>query len=448
MEIKRIFKPRSVAVVGASRKIDKPGYQILKNFLTDFKGRIYPVNPNADRIAGIKSYPNISSIPYQIDLAIIAVKEDHIPAVLRNAIKKKVKLAIIISEITSENVREEVLKTVSKREIRILGPSSIGLYIPRHGLNTLFIPKNKQRYPASGGVGIASQSGAVGSILLDELAIRNIGVSSFIGLGKEWDITLDEVMEYFYEDTNTFILAAYLESIANGRKLFEIIRRFSVRKPLIIYKGGRDNISRRVVETHTGTMVDYRVFYGAARQSGAIIIKDLSWMVDTIQALYFQPLPKGNRIGIVTGAGGLAISLIDKAATYGMEIREYVDVGGTSGDDTYLDEVEKLFKRDDIDVIALIPYYPSPAITEEFNIKLYGLMKDMRDSGETKPIYVISIGSNYSMEFINTASQYKIPVFTSTSSFVDVVGELYGYWRYLTHRDMEKNYREVFTKLK
>ncbi len=442
--MKRLLRCRSVAIIGASRSIEKPGYQILKNFLKDFKGRIYPVNPNADRIAGMKAYPSITSIPYDVDLAIISVRERFLPDVVEEAISKGVRLIVIITDIKNPDIREKVLSIVSKTDTRILGPSSIGLYIPSLGLNTLFLPKDKQGYPEKGGVGIATQSGAVGSLILDELSILNIGISKFIGLGREWDITLEEVLEYFKDDVETLLATAYIERVSNGRKFFEIVGSFTRKKPLIVYKGGREETSAKIVETHTGTMIDYRVFYGAARQTGIILIKDIRWITDAIQAIYFQPIPKGNNIGLVTGAGGLGITLLDEVNRYGLSIKKYVDVGGTAGDEEYLTWIEKMYRNDEIDVITLIPYYPSPAISNEFNTSLYGLVKDMQEAGYIKPIYVVSISGGYigaaSRELVN----YKIPVLASTSSFVEIVGELYNYWIYLRNRRVDGEYKEIY----
>jgi len=444
MELKNLLRCRSVAIIGASRSIEKPGYQILKNFLRDFKGRIYPVNPNADRITGVKAYPSITSIPYDVDLAIISVSEKVLPKVVEESISKGVKLIIIITDIRDPGIREKVLTIVSKTKTRILGPSSIGLYIPSLGLNTLFLPKDKQGYPESGGVGIATQSGAVGSLLLDELSILGIGVSKFIGLGREWDITLEEVMEYFREDEDTLLTTAYIERVSNGRRFFEIVKEFTLTKPLIIYKGGREETSAKIVETHTGTMIDYRVFYGAARQAGSILIKDIRWITDAIQAVYFQPIPKGNRIGLVTGAGGIGITLLDEVNRYGLTIKEYIDVGGTSGDDEYLEWIEYMYRDKEIDIIALIPYYPSPAISNEFNTSLYGLVKDMLEAGYSKPVYIVPISGGYIGEASRELIEYKIPVLSSSTSFVDIVGELYNYWRYLKSRRVDNKYREVY----
>ncbi len=447
MDLNRLLKCRSVAIIGASRNIEKPGYQILNNFIRNFKGRVYPVNPNADRIAGMKAYPSVKSIPYDVDMAIVSVREHILPQVVEESVSKGVKLIVIITDIRDPDIREEVLHIVSKGGIRILGPSSIGLYIPSQGLNTLFIPQDRQGYPGDGGVGIATQSGAVGSLILDELSMLGIGVSKFIGLGREWDITLEEVLEFFMEDEKTLLATVYIERVSNGRRLFRIISEFTLTKPLIIYKGGREEASAKAVETHTGAMIDYRVFHGASKQSGAILIKDIRWITDAIQALYFQPIPKGSNIGLVTGAGGIGITLLDEVHRYGLSITRYIDVGGTAGDYEYIDWIEKMYRDDGIDVIALIPYYPSPAMSDKFNISLYKLVKEMLEKGYSKPIYVIPISSGYigaiSRELIN----YKIPVLTSTSAFVEIVGELFNYWTYLKNKKVDAEYREIYESI-
>ncbi len=447
MDLNRLLKCRSVAIIGASRNIEKPGYQILNNFIRDFKGRVYPVNPNADRIAGMKAYPSVKSIPYEVDMAIISVREHTLPQVIEESVSKGVKLIVIITDIRDPDIREEVLHIISKGRIRILGPSSIGLYIPSQGLNTLFIPQDRQGYPGDGGVGIATQSGAVGSLILDELSMLGIGVSKFIGLGREWDITLEEVLKFFKEDEKTLLATAYIEKVTNGRRLFKIINEFTLSKPLIIYKGGREEASAKAVETHTGTMIDYRVFHGAAKQYGAILIKDIRWITDAIQALYFQPIPKGSNIGLVTGAGGIGITLLDEVHRYGLSINKYVDVGGTAGDDEYISWIEKMYRDVGIDAIALIPYYPSPAISEGFNVSLYRLVRDMFEQGYLKPIYVIPISSGYIGTISRELIGYKIPVLTSTSAFVEIIGELFNYWTYLKNKKVDSGYQEVYESI-
>lgn len=442
--LKELSRVRSAAIVGASRNIGKPGYQILKNFLRDFKGRIYPVNPKADRIEGVKAYPSISSIPYDVDLAVISVNEKVLPQVVSEATSKKVKFIVIITDIKDPSIKEEVLNILSNTESRALGPSSIGLYIPRQGLNTLFNPGERQGYPGIGGVGIATQSGAVGTLILDGLYNLGIGVSKFIGLGKEWDITLEEVIKFFKFDDETLLLTIYIERVLNGRRFFEIIKEFTYEKPLIIYKGGRGEPSRYAVASHTGVMTDYRIFHGVAKQAGSILIREIGWIVDAIQSIYFQPIPKGNNVGIVTGAGGIGIALLDEVERYGLSIARYIDVGGTAGDDAYMENIEEMYRDGDIDAIALIPYYSSPAITDEFNAKLSGLVDDMLGSGYLKPIYVIQIGGNYIGSALRNLVTSKIPVLSSTSSFVEIIGELYNYWGYLRYRGVDRGYKEIY----
>jgi len=442
--IKELFRVRSAAIVGASRNTGKPGHVILKNFLRDFKGRIYPVNPNADRIEGLKSYPSISSIPYDVDLAVISVNETALPNVLKEAISKGVKFLVIITDIKNPDIKEKVLNILTNAESRVLGPSSIGLYIPKQGINTLFNPGERQGYPGYGGVGIATQSGAVGTLILDGLYNLGIGVSKFIGLGREWDITLEEIIKFFEYDEDTLLLTIYIENILNGRRFFEVVKEFTYKKPLIIYKGGREEPSRYAVLSHTGVMTDYKIFYGVAKQAGSILIRDIGWIVDAIQAIYFQPIPKGSNIGIVTGAGGIGIALLDEVEGYGLSIARYVDVGGTSGDDEYIDYIEEMYRDSNIDVIALIPYYPSPAITHEFNIKISSVVKYMLEKGYTKPLYVIQVGGGYRDSMSLELIKNRIPILSSTSSFVEIIGELYNYWRYLRYKGVDKRYKEVY----
>ena len=323
-----IFSPRSVAVVGASRRRDSLGYALLHNLIvTEFAGAIFPVNPNAQAVHSLKCWPSLSAIPDPIDLAVIMVPPKLVQPVVEEAIAEKVRGLIVItagfSEIGEEGREAEhkLRETVRAAGIRMIGPNCMGVINadPEVSLNATFAPTPAQ----PGTIGFVSQSGALGVAILNVAKDLGIGLTQFVSMGNKADVSGNDLIEHWEEDPETRVIAMYLESFGNPRRFTEIAKRVSKKKPILIVKSGRTVEGARAASSHTGAIAGTDVTVSAfLDQCGVIRANTIEEMFDVAQALDRCPLPKGNRVGIVTNAGGPAIMATDACVNLGLRIAE------------------------------------------------------------------------------------------------------------------------------
>ncbi len=320
--MEKLFNPSSVAVVGASHNPHKVGHILFYNLLRTFRGRVYPVNIKGGEILGRKAYINLSELPEVPDLVVVAVPSDAVPGVVREAVKVGARAMVIISggfgEAGREDLDEELKKALEGTNIPVVGPNCIGIYTP--DLNATFLSSDRQDFPGRGGVSILSQSGAIIAAVLDIFAREEIGVSKVVSLGNK--LFLDEVdfLEHLEKDPETDVIVLYLEGVRRGRKLYETVRRITKTKPVIVLKGGKTQRGMKAASSHTEALVgDYDVFRGAMRQAGAIEVESLEELADVILALK-QPVPRGNKLLIVTNGGGFGVMAADFATELGFEL--------------------------------------------------------------------------------------------------------------------------------
>ncbi|MEM1984474.1 MAG: CoA-binding protein, partial [Candidatus Korarchaeum sp.] len=249
------FKPYSVAIVGASRNEEKVGHVILRRMIEiGFQGRLYPVNPSAEEILNIKCYPSLSQIPDRVDLVVVAVRAEATPEIMKEAADKGAKGALVVSggfsEVGNSELERKLVETAKRHGIRIIGPNCLGIFDPKNKVDTLFLPEKVMPRPKEGGVAVLTQSGSLGSTLLTMMRKEGIGISKFVSYGNRADVDEGELVEYLMDDEDTKVIAAYVESVADGRKFMESIRRASERKPVVILKGGRTQSGNRAVRSH------------------------------------------------------------------------------------------------------------------------------------------------------------------------------------------------------
>ncbi len=319
-----LFDPESIAVVGASREEKKVGHLILKNIISSgYEGRLYPVNPKAEEILGLKTYPSLLEIEDKVDLAVIAVPNTIVPAVMDQAGQKGVKAAVVITagfkEVGKEGAElERRVGEIGKRYgIRILGPNCLGLINTHSKINATFT----RNYPKEGGVAITSQSGAVGTTALDWAAETSVGFSKFISVGNKVDIDETELLSYLQEDEQTKVIGMYIESIDRGEKFMRVAYETSRSKPIIALKAGRTSSGARAASSHTGALSGSDQIYDAAlEQSGVIRVRTIDDFFDALQVLAEMPLPPGDGVAIVTNAGGLGVLAADACADHGLNL--------------------------------------------------------------------------------------------------------------------------------
>lgn len=304
------FSPEGVAIIGASTNPGKLSYGIVKNMtLFGYQGKIYPINPKADQILGLKCYSDISDVPDPVDLAVIVLPAPMTPTVLRACGDRGIKAVVIISggfrEIgASGEELEETCREIAKAyRMRVIGPNCVGTMDLFTGLNTTFI----EGVPDQGGIGFISQSGAVCGGVVDYFAEKHIGFSHFASLGNELDVDESDMIAFFGDHRKVKVIACYVEGIQDGKKFMRIAGEVSRHKPIVLLKAGKSEEGARAVSSHTGSLAGaYSAYQAAFRQSGVIEVPDLSSLFDVAWALNCQPLPRGNSAVLFTNAGGPA----------------------------------------------------------------------------------------------------------------------------------------------
>lgn len=314
--MKAFFNPRTVAVVGASRQEGKVGHSVLLNLLRGGfpAGGIYPVNPGSADILGVKTYPDIPSIPGKIDLAVLVIPAAQIHSALEACVRKGAGAAVVISagfkEVGGEGAAlERELKTRCRElGIRVLGPNCLGIISTQGRLNASFSPG----MPPEGGVGFFSQSGALGTAILDWAVGEQIGLSKFISLGNKMDLSEVDAVQALSEDPDTRVILGYVEGIERGREFMAAALAASCRKPLIMYKAGTTSAGARAASSHTGALVGSdKAVEAAFRQSGVFRVHSLQELFALAQSFSCQPLPSGPRLLVLTNAGGPGIIAAD-----------------------------------------------------------------------------------------------------------------------------------------
>jgi acetyl coenzyme A synthetase (ADP forming)-like protein len=320
--MREIFEPDSIAVVGAAREKGKIGYIVLRNIISSgFAGRIYPINPKADEILGLKCYGSIKEIEDDIDLSIFLVKGPLVPALLREAAEKGVKAAIIISagfkEIGKEGaeLERQVVEIVKEYGIRVLGPNCLGAINTYHNMNATFTAN----YPEQGPLAIISQSGAICTTILDWNQETKVGFSRFISVGNKADLDEADLIEYIGKDEETKVIGMYIEGAERGKEFMEKAREATKRKAIVNLKAGRSSTGARAASSHTGSISGSDSIWEAAmEQAGIIRAKDMDELFDYCLAFSKLPMPKGEGLVIVTNAGGLGVMSADACYDHGV----------------------------------------------------------------------------------------------------------------------------------
>ncbi|MEM2944208.1 MAG: acetate--CoA ligase family protein [Methanomassiliicoccales archaeon] len=325
--MKTLFEPKSIAVVGAAREETKVGHVVVKNLIASgFEGRIYPVNPKADVILGLKCYASLTAIPDEIDLAIVVVPNVLVPKIMEEAGHKGVKSAIIITSGFKESGKEgaELERKVGeigrKYGINILGPNCLGLINTHHNMNATFT----RNYPKEGTISIMSQSGAICTTILDWASQNRIGFAKFISVGNKVDIDEADLLAYLRNDDYTKAIAMYIEGTDRGTEFMRQASLTTRSKPIIALKAGRTSSGAKAASSHTGALSGSDAVYDAAMdQAGIVRVKTIDQLFDLLLVFSNMPLPTGDKVAIVTNAGGLGVMAADAAADHGLTLASF-----------------------------------------------------------------------------------------------------------------------------
>lgn len=431
---KKFFSPGSIAVIGASREPEKLGAQILNNIISGkYKGKIYPVNPKADEIAGLKCYPDISSIPDVCDLAVVVVPAGVVSSVIEDCGKKGIKALVVISAGFKETGKEgeikekQLVETARKYGCRIIGPNCLGIIDTYSDLNVSFAPL----MPSKGGIAFISQSGAIISAVIDWSRKQKVGFSRIISMGNMADVSESELIESCAVDENTKVILLYLEGVKNGKDFIERVSRVTKKKPVIAIKAGLTDSGSKAASSHTGSLAGMAQAYSAAfKKTGILQVATMEELFDLSLIFSYQPLINGDRIVIVTNAGGPAVVTTDSVEKQGLKMADLssetlnhlknnlppaanihnpVDVLGDATEERYSTAFETVIKDDSVDGVIVIvtpqtitrPLETAKVIVE--NSKKYN-----------KPVVTSFMGGNVvesSIEFLreNRIPNYEFP---------------------------------------
>lgn len=323
-----IFYPCSIAVIGASSKEGTLSFELISNLVKyGYKGCIYPVNPKSHSVHSIKAYANVTNITDEIDLAVIMVPKDLVLKAIDDCRKKKIHSVVVITAGFKETgkdgarMEEELVAKIKKYRMRLIGPNCMGLINthPDVKLNCTFV----QGTPVAGGIGFVSQSGALGAAILKTVQQNDIGLAQFVSIGNKADVSGNTVLEYWWHNDDIKVITLYLESFGNPRMFMELTREITKTKPVIAIKSARTKAGMKAASSHTGALASSDAVVSAfLEQSGVIRVNTTDEMFDIARAFDMANLPSGNRVGILTNAGGPAILAVDECANCGLIIPE------------------------------------------------------------------------------------------------------------------------------
>src|SRR5512140_392602 len=407
--MRKIFEPKSIAVVGAGRTRGDLGAEIFHNLIaTGFKGRLYPVNAKATEVEYVPAYARVSDIPGEVDLAVIVVPAPHVESVVDDCIQKKGGAIVVITagfgEI-GEDGKERETRLVAKIRsagMRMVGPNCMGVLNadPNVRLHATF----SAVYPPKGNVAMSTQSGALGLAILDYARSLNIGFSTFISVGNKAAVSGNDLLQYWAEDPRTDVILLYLESFGNPRKFATIARRVARKKPIVAVKSGRSRSGARAASSHTGALAESdMIVRDLFRQAGILRTDTLEEMFDVASLLANQPLPASGRVAILTNAGGPGILAADACEARGLEVatlaehtteelksflpreasvRNPVDMIASASAENYGRAMDALLKDENVDALLVIYI---PVVPEHAN-EVAGAIREVACTHTSKPI--------------------------------------------------------------
>ena len=443
--IARLLAPGSVAVVGASQRTGTIGHGVLRNLLAgEFTGPVYPINPTATAVAGVRAYPTIREVPDHVDLAVLVVPAEHVLGVVRDCVAKHVHGLVVISAGFAEmgtaaaGTEREIVRLARRNGMRMIGPNCMGVLntSPSIRLNATFAPFT----PPAGRVGFASQSGGLGIEILARARQVGLGISTFVSMGNKADVSGNDLIQYWDEDPDTDVILLYLESFGNPQKFARLARRVARRKPIIAVKSGRTAAGARGTSSHTAALAVPDVAVDALfRQAGVIRVDTLEQLFEVATVVLHQPLPPGRRVAIITNGGGPGILAADACLAAGLEVPELAeqtqqtlrsfaspDAGVSNPVDLVASAAAEQFERalrtllDDDGIDACIVVFVAPMVTRAEDV---GRAVVRGAAGATKPVVSCFLGRNGTLELLaGDEPSSPIPSFAFPEAAVSALG--------------------------
>jgi len=451
MGLESFFNPKSVAIVGASRQKSKVGYEILANMMgAGYKGEIYPVNPQADTIEGLKCYPDLESIKKVPELVIIVVPAKIVPATMQQCAKVGTRAVIIITagfkEVGKEGreLEEQISQTARQAGIRVIGPNCLGVIVPANKLNASF----GGDLPAAGSIAYLSQSGALLAAIFDIANASGIGFSKLISIGNKADVGELDVIKDLSSDKDTKVIAGYLESITDGDAFVRQAEQISHIKPILLIKSGGTQAGAKAASSHTGSLAGSETAYESAFERAGIIRCDsIKQQFDYAQAFANQPLPAGPRVAVITNAGGPGIMAADSIEQRGLTFAKLndetvrkleselppaanlynpIDVLGDALADHYEFALSVVLDDPNVDIVLVL--LTPQAMTEA--AATAEVIVNISRQKPLKPILTCFLGAKKVAEGVRILREGKIPQYDATGSAVAAIKGMVNYVRW------------------
>ncbi|MDI6709330.1 MAG: acetate--CoA ligase family protein [Bacillota bacterium] len=447
-DLKSLFDPRTVAVIGASKAREKVGNIVLRNLVESrFPGRLYPINPKEAEIEGHRACPSIGDVPEQVDLAVIALPAARVLPVAEACGQAGVKHLIVLSAGFKETGHEglerekELVRIARRHGMRVVGPNCVGVMDTHTPLNASFAAG----FPREGNIAFISQSGAMLVAILDWSLAAGLGFSRFVSLGNKGDLTESDFIADAGEDANTQVILCYIEDVTDGPRFLEVCREVSRKKPIVILKSGSSQAGARAASSHTGALAGSDAAYDTAfRQAGVIRAYSMAELFDLATAFSGEPIPRQDRMAIVTNAGGPGIVATDTTEQKGLSLARFssetldalrqnlppeaniynpVDVLGDSKADRYRFALHKVLQDENTDgAIVLV----CPTATAE-PLGTAEVIMEARKTFPGKPVFAVYMGGTILAEGIRLLTDAGVPCFTFPEVAVSAMSGLVRY---------------------
>ena len=436
--IERFFAASSVAVIGASRRHDTIGQTLVRNLvLGDYRGRVYVVNPAAGSVAGMPAYPSVSDIPDDVDVAVVAVPAEAVQDVVLDCAAKGVGGLVVISSGFAETGEEGRLRQrrlvglARSYGMRLVGPNALGIINTSAdvSLNASLSPL----MPPRGRAGFFCQSGALGVAILEKVARRGLGLSTFVSAGNRADVSGNDLLQYWEEDQDTEVVLLYLESIGNPRKFSRITRRVSRRKPIVAVRSGRTTQGVPMGHAVRSIAAPSAAVDAMFRQSGVIQVDTLDEMFDVAQIVAHQPLPKGPRVAVVGNSDALGLLAADAAAAAGLRVQRSVALGADATAEDFEQALDAAIDDPDVDSVVAVFIPPLNTTGEE----VANVLAAVGEQSE-KPLVSTFLATEGVPELLrvpdvagSTAGRGSVPSYAAPETAVRALGRVVEYAAWL-----------------
>ncbi len=428
-DLDALFRPRSIAVIGASSNPGKIGHEILRNIIEyGYGGEIYPVNPKHDSVLGLKCYPTVLDVPGDVDMGVVAIPAAYVPQVVDQLGAKGAKVAVVISsgfsEVGEVELEERLLRAAGKWGMRVLGPNIFGVAYTPGRLNATFGPRDV----LPGSIAFITQSGALGIALMGWTITEGIGLSALVSVGNKSDVDDDDLLGWLSRDPETRVILIYMEGVKEGREFLEAASAASREKPIVVIKAGRSERGVKAASSHTGSLAGSdRVYDAVFRQSGVLRAYSVEQAFDWAMAFASGRVPRGDRTVIVTNGGGAGVLATDAAEMCGLrlidpppdlaaEFRRYmppfgsaknpVDLTGQASAREFEGAVAAALSHDSVDNVLVL--YCETAVTDPEEIAA----AVARAAGESdKPVAAMMMGGERSVRAMRLLRSRGVPAY-------------------------------------